>query len=381
MSALSSVSESSTNCALYDPDERSYSFIETVVEVRDYAALFFYSSARFLITPLWKSTSLWLESISLLKKPNTSTCQKVVSVVKCTLFSCALLPFTLVGFVLGQTFHFAAYHLATTPYIHLKGGLKAQPSLPSSIFQLNACLTAGGFARLFGGLELSDAERVGKIAEMIRTNHPDLACLQEVSDQTSAFSLYQKLFPEFAEFYLNIGSTPFILQNNSGLFVASKSEISQPQWHSFSNIAGTESMVNKGFFVFSTPSADFINTHLSPSSDDLHPTDAEKATRAEELRRIHTAVNQKFSENNRPVFVVGDLNTVLSNQPSAPCETEYLLQRNWHHNSNAQPQGLSIDYFLSFFHSAATTRVIPTFDLNHPEEAISDHPALLSQIA
>jgi endonuclease/exonuclease/phosphatase family metal-dependent hydrolase len=368
---------------------------ETIATVRDRAALFFYSSARSFVSPLWKSTSLWLETISHCNDSLLSTPQKVFSIAKSTLLSCALLPFTLGGVVLGQAMHFTAFHLATTPYIHLTGEAAAQNPADRkfSLFQLNACLTAGGFARLFGGLELSDEQRVEEIAKRIKESNPDIACLQEVSDLKDALSLYHKLSPEFADFYLNIGSTPFILQNNSGLFVASKHAIRDPQFHSFADIPGTESMVNKGYFSFLTTLANYINTHLSPSSDDLHPTDLEIQTRAEEQRRILDTAQAQFSANGKLAFVSGDCNTdqgLLFDQstdrsapnPQAVSETDYLIDRNWRHDASALPRGKMIDYLLAFFQRPAVfnTRTIPTFDVDRPEEAVSDHPALFSEV-
>lgn len=364
----------------------------TAAKARDRAALFFYRSARALVTPLWKSTSLWLETVSNCNHSLSSTSQKIFSVAKSTLFSCALFPLTLGGLALGQVFHFTAFNLATTPYIYLTGDAAIQsPSEKKfSMFQLNCCLPAGGFARLFGGLELPNEQRVGEIANMIRANNPDLVCLQEVSDLEDALSLYRKLSPEFAEFYLNIGATPFILQNNSGLFVASKQTITNAQFHSFADIQGTESMVNKGYFSFSTPVANFINAHLSPSSDDLHPTHSEIQTRAKEQDRIVDTAQAQFSNNNKPVFVSGDCNTdqgllfdrCTDSSSAAACEADYLVDRNWRHDSNTQPRGKIIDYFFSFFQkpSILNTRTIPTFNTDLPKDAISDHPALLSEV-
>lgn len=367
----------------------------TAAKVRDRTALFFYSSARSLVTPLWKSTSLWLKTVSDCNNSLSSTSQKIFSVAKSTLFSCALLPLTLGGVVLGQALHFTAFNLATTPYIRLAGDaeLKNPSEEKFSIFQLNCCLTAGGFARLFGGLELSDEQRVEEIAKMIRASNPDVACLQEVSDLESALSLYSKLSSEFAEFYLNIGAAPFILQNNSGLFIASKQAIANPQFHSFSDIQGTESMVNKGYFSFSTPVANFINTHLSPSSDDLHPTGSEIQTRDEEQRRILGTARAQFLSNSKPVFISADSNTdqgLLFDQctgrsasnPEAVCEADYLVDRNWRHDLTSRPRGKIIDYFFSFFQESSTfsTRSIPTFNVDRPKDAISDHPALFSEV-
>lgn len=370
-----------------------------VAAVRDQASIYLYSSARWLVSPLWKSTELWLQAVSCWKDPACATSQKIALIAKSLCVSAVLLPMTLGGLALGEAVHFTAYQLATTPYIHVQGEAAVQPSSdqqPFTLFQLNCCLTAGGFARLFGGLDLPDAERVQHIADMIRTENPDLICLQEVSDLSSAWDLYHRLSSQYSEFYFHIGSTPFILQNNSGLFVASKVAIEQPEFHSFSDLVGVESMVNKGFFVFSTKMAHFINTHLSPSSKDLAPTEKEETTREEEQSRIYATVRARCLQEAKPMFVVGDFNThhgtlfkenVLesSGNLEAVAETGYLVQRNWHQNALAQPEGVSIDHVLMFSSEPTQYRVEvsakATFDVNDPKAAISDHPALVSNVS
>jgi len=368
---------------------------EETMQTRDRVSIFFYFSARSLLHPLWKSTDLWLETVSLCKEPQCSADQKVSSIWKSIFLCCALLPLTLTGLLVGQTLHFTAFHLASTPYIHLKGQKKIQQFCPkiAKVFQLNCCLTPGGFSRLFGGLKLSDTIRAKKIAEMIKNNDPDFVCLQEVSDLSAALTLYDKLSPKYAEFYFHIGATRFILQNNSGLFLAAKEAISQPEFRDFSDISGTEKMVNKGFFSFSTKPAHFILTHLSPSFNDLSPQDTEVAIRERQQRRIFQIAKERFFTIQKPVFVMGDFNTnqgtlfkKCAEKPSmhlkTACETNYLIDRNWYHNVRSRPKGIFVDHFLSFFRpkQGTYTCAIPTFHRDQPEKAISDHPALLSHI-
>lgn len=368
------------------------SFTETMAKVRDCTSICFYLSARFFVAPLFKSTSLWLNSVSVCKDSSSSTIKKVCSVAKSTILSSVLLPLTLSGFAIGQAFHFTAFNLATTPYIHLKGTAEVQelPEQEFSVFQLNCCLTAGEFAKLFGGMKLSDRQRMVKIAQMIRDAKPNIACLQEVSDLETGFSLYKKLSSQFAEFYFHIGATPFILQNNSGLFVASQYKVIDPEFHSFQGISGVETMVNKGYFLFSIGRATIINTHLSPSSDDSSPSLEEIDTRKQELTRIQQSAKKRSDETQKPVYGFGDYNTNGAElEPlcdgvasGSSCETEYLVARNFYHDKNTQPKGLVLDHVLVFSSGDSTlkTKALATFDTADPGKAISDHPALISVI-
>ena len=373
-------------CNCYEQWAQSCS--ETVTKVRDHAAPFFYLAARVCVSPLWTTTGLWLHTISLYNDPECSTFQKILSITASTLLSVALLPFALSGLAVGQIFHSAAYYLATTPYIHLKGQSQGPSDDQSlSVFQLNCCLTAGDFALLFGGLPKSDMERADAIGDIILENKPKVVGLQEVSDLLPAFKLYQKLSAEYEDFYFHMGATPWVLQNNSGLFVASKNPISQPEFQSFSDIKGTETMVNKGFFSFQVKEDLFINTHCSPSSDDSAPTPAEIQTRREEQTRILEVVNKNIKR----TFVMGDFNTnegplfetglPQRKLPGASCTTDSLVARNWRHDQTTEYPELFVDYFLPFAcPSTVTTKVIQTSNLNNPTAAISDHPGLFSTI-
>jgi|GEM_PF-2528543 len=391
----------------YDNKEKEWAkaMADTVTKVRNWTALLFFRSSCLFITPLWKLTNNWIETISLYRADRSLFKCHAISTTVSTI---ALLPLSLGGLIVGQALHFSGFLLSTVPYIHLQSHAPSQESPKQfSLFQLNCCLTSGGFSRLFGGVARSNTERAQKIAEMILEKNPDLVCLQEVSSLEDALTIYNKLSPEFAEFYFNIGSTPFILQNNSGLFVASKTAVFRPEFHSFSDISNVESMVNKGYFLFSTQVGNFIATHLSPSSDDAHPTTSEIDTRDQEQRKILLSIEQRSTENNQPSFIVGDFNinwdsseykeSVLmkrctdqynEDRQTAPdrdatCETDFLISHNWRHDKNAKPQHLIIDYFLSFFHSnppTIDTSKIETFDIDNPRHAISDHAGLLTRV-
>ncbi len=381
---------------------------ETVAKIRDRAAIFFYSSARFFIKPHWKMTGMWIETISFYNDVKAATMRKASLLAQSVLASIALLSFAVGGLVVGQTLHFSAFLLGTTPYVYLQGnGSEKRVVDTFSLLQLNCCLPSGGFARIFGGTSLPNAERVAKIATMILEKSPDLVCLQEVSDWESGFALCSTLKSQYAHFFLRVGATPIILQNDSGLFVASKMAVSRPEFLSFSDIVGSEKWVNKGCFSFTTDLGHCLTTHLSPSADDRFPTRAEIQVREEEQARILSIVEKKREEEDKPTFIVGDWNIrwggdeyrsspllargldpynqhrQVVSDGDATAETNFLVQRNWHHNEKAAPLGVIIDYFLSFFSPNSwkiNTQRVATFDVKNPESALSDHAVLHTEI-
>jgi len=389
--------------------ELSRKLTETVAKVRDTIAYHFYSYARTLTSPHWKLTETWLNTVSSFKNDECSSWQKTASAAKSVFSTIMLLPFALSGLVVGQTLHFSAFLLSTRPFIHLKGNVQPKQTSDRSFstFQLNCCLPSGGFARMFGGIDKPNKERVEEIAAMILKSKANVVCLQEVSDLNDAKYLYEKLSDRFAEFYFHMGATPFILQNNSGLMVASDMAIEEgsEELHSFSDIKGTESMVNKCFFLFTTKLANFITTHLSPSSSDIDPTTGETYTRLEEQKRILSALQKRTRENNKSFFILGDMNIkwngpeyhksplflegidhynqnrqTVTNQ-DATSETDFLVQKNWHHKKDAKPYQLIIDFFVSFGEFVSVNmRKVATFDVNHPKKAISDHAAFETEV-
>lgn len=382
------------------PGRRSIQLVSRAVDrVRNQLSIYFYLSGRFFVKGMWKSTEMWLNTVSQLKNSACTTTQKVFSISKSTIGSVILLPFTFGGLALGQVCHFTAFLMATKPYIQLQGTLNSEDKTKKvwSFFQLNCCLTAGGFARLFGGLDIPNDQRVSRIAGLIRGQNPDIVSMQEVSDIEDAYVLYQELSRYYADFYFHMGTTPFILQNNSGLFVASKVPIESPEFHDFSDLDGTETMVNKGFFIYSVGPGHFVNTHLSPSDAD--------STRFIEQQRILAVVEERFFQDGKPAFVSGDLNIDWggeeyqkgplfikgrdsynsSNQivtdENSTCDSSPLKDHNWHHRKVVSDPSV-IDYFLSFFGSPnVTTRKVATYSLKDPSEAIADHAALISEIS
>ncbi|MBN1467998.1 MAG: endonuclease/exonuclease/phosphatase family protein [Fusobacteriaceae bacterium] len=377
----------------------STNMVNILDKIRTKTALYFYYTSSYFLKPHWKSTELWLETVSICKDPKESYTKKAVNCFTSSLSSLVMLPFSLAGLAVAQCLHFSAYLISPTPYIHLFGNAKEQKTDDDTVvFQENICSPAGGFARMFGGVDLPNEERIKMICTMIKNSEADLVLLQEASNLEDSLLLYDNLKSDFYEFYLNIGATPFVLQNPSGLFVASKSEIYNPRVIDFSNISGTETMVNKALFSFSRHDHNYITTHASPSSDDINPTADEIFVRAQEQEIIYEECKRMHKENGKPVFVAADFNINKGSEEykysllmregenrydgGATAETEYLIQRNWHHMEDAKRQNLILDYFLALFKNknvSFETKKIEIFNRDI-KKAVSDHAPLVTHI-
>jgi len=380
----------------------------TVNTIRDRAALYFFKSAHYCMSGLWTTTSLWINSIAYCRQTTTTLTKKVGSIFASSVFSLALLPFSVVGLAAAQLLHFTAFMLCTTPYIHLKGNKAPATNNPDnySVFQLNGCLPSGGFARMFGGLVKPNGERASNFAKMVRDSHPNLAAFLEASDLLDSLAIYEELKGDFSDIYLNIGATPFVLQNNSGILMASDRPLENISVSSYSGIEGTEAWVNKCLFSFSTQFGHFMITHFSPSKDDLNPTQEEIGTRAKEQDIVLQEARRSHAQDNKPVYVLGDFNilwgsdeyrrsslianghdaynqhTDSRNATNATADTEYLVTHNWHGNTESLAQHLIIDYFLALFHTGQqiSARRVPVFDVHRPLDADSDHHAIITEI-
>src|SRR5690606_8728250 len=109
--------------------------------------------------------------------------------------------------------------------------------------------------------------------------------IYETFDTKSAFLLAEKLKEKgYTHFYFNIG--PQALGVSSGIFVASKYEIGQPEFTRFpkETLVGRTKAAAKGIFAFDLKShgksfARIHATHLQHSEECSHPTQEERSGR------------------------------------------------------------------------------------------------------
>ncbi len=293
------------------------------------------------------------------------------------------------------------YRVGNAQEKHLKENEKI------SVFTCNVCFVAGGFSLPFGGVKLWH-DRIDDVVGKIKSSTSDVVCLQEVNDVEACYSLYEKLKDEYAYFCFNIG--PEILSQNSGIFVASKYPIQDAKFTPFDTGIGLQKAVNKGFFDFNISSEDrviarIVATHLPPSKDDQNPTKEEKIQRENALNLI---VQDLEKEKSYPSILVGDMNLVWGSdeyrnsafprdfvdpyndkrsqteEKDSTCATDYLIDYEWK-GKIEKPCPAIVDYALLYNKDDDTYSVnsslCPMFDYTKPEEALSDHQALVINVS
>jgi len=214
---------------------------------------------------------------------------------------------TLPGIVLRSV----VAQLEITPFIHYRGKA-AEQSLKNRMFSLfcwNACGVSGGYAISDGGV-VPWAFRIDEVVQKVRDQDADVVCLYEIFDIQTALILYEKMKHEYAHFYFNIG--PRAVGVSSGMFVASKFEIENPEFIAFpkETLVGRTKNAEKGLFAFDIKSEDksfarIFTTHLQQSEECAYPTDEEKEARRQEMEIVMAKVDQV---KNRAIVVAGDLN-------------------------------------------------------------------------
>jgi len=290
-----------------------------------------------------------------------------------------------------------ALYLQNESFTYCKGEAKEKNLSGNSfsLLTLNACCMPGGLPFLFGGMTPA-SERVDKIAEKILQEDADVVCLQEIHDEQAAFKLIEGLKHCYAHFYFNIG--PLIAGQNSGLFIASKYATEQPSFTAFNSFEGKQRFVNKGFFDFFIKNQDrriahIFNTHLQPSKIDTQPTPAEKIAREKQLKQMMEKVN-KFSKEIPLQLMTGDFNIIAGSEEYKSSLISKELQDissevtsgTWSEafeNKDRAHVFLKLDYTLlkgSSTTASCKTKLVSSFDLNKPKEALSDHHGLITVV-
>jgi endonuclease/exonuclease/phosphatase family metal-dependent hydrolase len=152
--------------------------------------------------------------------------------------------------------------------------------------------------------------RIGGIIKKIRENDADVICLYEVMDIKTGLQIYEAIKKDYRHFYLHIA--PRTIGISSGIFIASKFEIKNPEFMTFPKemLVGRTKNVEKGVFAFDVQSAGKVfarifSTHLQHSEECEFPTKEEQAARKQEMELIMSKMN-KVSD--RAVVLTGDLN-------------------------------------------------------------------------
>ncbi|HSX12904.1 MAG TPA: endonuclease/exonuclease/phosphatase family protein [Chlamydiales bacterium] len=310
------------------------------------------------------------------------------------------------------------------PFVYLKSDASdktgVNPPEEFTVLSLNTCFVPGNFPLLFGGVYLPWQKRVSPLAEKILSINADVVCLQEVHAEDASYALYEKLKNDYSYFYMAMG--PRVLGFSldtlglpSGLFVASKYPIENPQFTLFSTSGFP---MNYGFFDFIVKNGKTSIGHIYTTHTQSLNYDQFAQIRALQLKQILEKMESDLAVKDEaiPFFLCGDLNIPFGSQ-----EPGELLIRTYFYddyNKNQEPINESnrtcTDYFTNYFFSPdknpkqvdpnfqiidyalllrslpsvhqlcqkcdISTVQIPMNDLRKPESAISDHHALLTTI-
>lgn len=260
----------------------------------------------------------------------------------------------------------------------------------------NACMFFGGLPIQFG-VSTPASARISRIVELIKKAEPDILFMQEVSFGPSRTLIHQ-LKDTYAHFFTRIG--PSNLTMETCLFVASKVPILSCKYVPFPN----QRDKNRGYFVVETEQGWFINTHFIAGGK------GNAKERRDQLALILIEM-QELSKKGKAPFLLGDLNISDQdeydksglvdcfyddrNNGSRPGEmnastatrTNYFQAYTLGKEKELRPEDeLEMDdYALCLLEdqSKQNCRVerIPAFtDWKKPEEALSDHHALLLEI-
>lgn len=291
-------------------------------------------------------------------------------------------PVTVSLYALGEGFHACGNAVSGTPYTYWRGsGFEKLDDKNLKCMTLNACMFWGGLPIPFGGLSPA-GERIDALARLIEHENPDILFLQEASFPASS-ELFDKLKDQYAHCFTRIG--PNLMRMESGLTVFSKVPLTNTQFLPFPDQNG----ILRGAFFIDTPSYTFVNTHL------------EAGDAADERKRQFDLITQRIDElkqeRNRNTFILGDLNidrihaeeeyrATIGDRVHDPrrdsveeSQTEALL----HYMRGKEATSAMVDYALLHGDPNAVdleTRLIDTYDIARPNEALSDHKGLILEI-
>ncbi|PWU14885.1 MAG: hypothetical protein C5B45_03800 [Chlamydiae bacterium] len=287
-------------------------------------------------------------------------------------------------------------HLEKEPFIYYQGKLPDQDLKDHfSLLSWNICCIGGGYSISDGGV-MPWSFRIDNIITKIQEEDPDILALYEVMDTAAGFYLYEKLQEKYAHFYFNLG--PRAIGPSSGIFIASKTEMTNPEFTPFPKqmLVGRTKISEKGVFSFDIyvgeKKVKIYATHLQHSEQPQYPTQEEIEARKAEMELII----KKVSRDSGHVIVTGDLN--LDNTEYAHSAWKETFQgvsfdengsRTWGGDEfcaemvGKRDSGpLNLDYTLITKGSEikAKTSLIETGydDTTFTIEALSDHRGLLS---
>lgn len=302
----------------------------------------------------------------------------------------------------GPAFFFGALptYFQKIPFIYSK--YEAIPkTLPVerviSMLSWNVCCISAGLT-ISDGCVTPTSFRVDRILESIIDVDADITCLCEVFDVITARYFKQKLSEKgYCHFFSHIG--PKAIGLSSGLFIASRYNVQNPEFSVYSQSHGWASYSEKGVFSFDVVDnartlAKFHVTHLQHSDNPASPKLEEINSREHQLGELQEIVNRVAAT--MPQIITGDLNMddeELKFQPHLRDFSRGTVQgdeKTWggdawsaiHIKGETPTPPMNLDYTLGKNVELTTKIAFDTFfeEGKFTEKALSDHRPLLSYI-
>lgn len=316
---IDTVSDSdSDSFSLYDSFARAISWNESAPQgVLHDLSIYAHRAGSYLIEPAFKVHELY-RYLSVVDVLNPDSHPLINMVTKISLyvamagwFSIACLT-TLPAIGL----RFLGVQLQNTPFIYMQAPGAYPKNLPEnrtfSFLTWNVCCVNGGFSITDAGV-VHWTHRIDTIIDRIVQRDADIVCLNEIFDINTGFYLYDKLQDEgYDFFYFNVGAP--LIGISSGLFVASKYKIENPEFTRFplDTLVGRTKGCAKGVFAFDLYSeeecfARIFSTHPQHSEVPQFPTSQEVEARRQQMRIVLEQVD-KIQARNRAIVVAGDMN-------------------------------------------------------------------------
>ena len=281
-----------------------------------------------------------------------------------------------------------------------------------NVLTANIACFPGKLSYMYGGVA-PWKDRIDGLIDIFRVSNAQILCLQEVWDPEAMRALADRLKNDYAFFVFDCGDPAGTVKVNkmgysSGLFLASKLPLDTVTFTKFPRSIPEGS--NRGMLIATCPVGQthfaLINTHLQHG--DSRQLELSHQIRKEQLLLCYATLQEQISKT-LPVkswgCLVGDLNIdanteefqesglsrlfsiPYAKQPSLekPTWTDYfndLVVTPLDQRSSVKPICELIDYCIQPALSPnpviSEQRLIPLYDILKPNQALSDHQALLT---
>ena len=399
MSTLQAVDSSYVE--LYSPAVQLNNQVEN--SIREIVAIRLFQLASYLTDPICKSHECFrrIQVVDTLQAQDykiVNLARKVLLAVALTLYGC-MAVFTTAPAVGVRSL---AIYLQKEPFI--KESIGAGKSLSHdrtfSLLSWNICCVGAGYTITDGGV-MPWLSRVDQIIQKVLEKDADVNCLYETFDLHSAFMIRDKLASHgYTHFYYNIG--PKAIGVSSGILVASKYEITKPQFLQFplELLVGRTKNAAKGVFSFELVSggkefAQIHTTHLQHSELPAFPTEEEVIARRGQMQMLVDKVDS-MRKNQLCTIVTGDLNLDDKEYAASLWHERFYKGdafegKTWGGDAFCASligkpisQGLNLDHTMLVKESGSsihTTLIETSYDPHvFKEKALSDHEGLFSKI-